>query len=372
MAGIFLVFTRKNLFLKDQAVSPDQAKTENSLPINKTEAKIESGLGNSPREEISPSSYEDLLSKIKSNDYCSLASSKFLTYSPDDVIKVIFQTPNEMNPDIDADRTSEYIISHILNSGKINPLAAVDTNDIIEFYRAIAFGGLLIPEEGTKKFLNYKTAEDILLSLETKDETNGAFPFFRAAVMLNEGATKEEIKPLLVKAMRAPKFENYLKYVAKRIMQRGFTNSALYVAGQSVTSSLRIINYMKVMDILKEMVSSGDTSFAQLALNFSKKLRTDHLPKGGRFDFFEWDILDYAFGELLNYRALKILNPGKNIPFAKGPTEFLTFYDEPIYKETFRINNGRGEPVCDQQKIDIYVANEKQIYSDYIRSLKQK
>jgi hypothetical protein len=322
---------------------------------------------------LSPSNNtaKDLRNAYKNGDVCEVMSwtGEEKPYAIDEQIKMYFSLPNPFSQNSELNRTSEYVLTNLINEEKIDPEAPVDTNNIIEFYRALVYGKLIDPSDGYESFVDYKKAEQILLALELKEPDNAAFPLFRAAVQLNEGASEESLRPLITKAMQAKFYDDFHTTIWRPVLQRSFQSSVSFVMSQMITHSARIVQVSKAMAIIKNLIISGDAQFAALAEAFAKKLKPVYMPQGGRFEFFEWDILNYAWGEVLNYNAKKILHPGENVPFAKKPTDLLTFRNEPIYKDTFPETSDGTPKKCDALKMQNYIKNEERIYTAYFGKL---
>lgn len=318
------------------------------------------------------SSYEELLKKLNSNDYCDL---NFEEYHQSDKVKALMQAPDIYVGNSKHDDTILLLFSGGALTKNQSNLAPVTSNDwLFEYYEALLLGDYISNfENDVSSKRDPEKAEKIFKHLEEKFPDNGVFPFVRAGLLKRLDADRNLIRQELIHAMDAPYFEPYIQLVASRLYQKGLSNTAYFFLSVDVYSKMAIPIFNESYNLLINYLDGENyDEFIKKAEAFAYKIRPAQIPPNGRWEFVEWDALRYSnYVRLLN-KILKVTAlPDDERPNLKKLKEVLN-YDVFMAESPFIVVWGADRKVCIKQMINNEVAAEGARYLDYIKKYGSK
>jgi len=294
----------KYFFIFIIAINAHSPILSTSLPLNKivniSKPILPLSKNNHAKLEIFSQKYNNFIALINSSDQCALIRAKTEDLLPlKDLVELILQVPDFLPPYMNSD---DRIFSSLLTAFTSETFedakdALSYTESIsIKFYRALLLSGLFMGiHESNESKLDLETSIDLLEELKISDPTNGAFPFFLAAVKKAANKTSIEVDHEIALALRATKFDVFTLGVTQRLWARGLRNPNYSELTKQILHNLKMPDYTASNRIMKEYLLRNADEHSH-AVSFGKLLMQRGL-KSKNKEFVYWIAVEYQIGK---------------------------------------------------------------------------
>ena len=277
-------------------------------------AKAQAEAGASANETSSPAQVEAfapaaaaLIELIREDRVCEVLQAES---SLDILVEALVAVPS--SPIGGSGGASDRVLLDAFRSFYSGRLSEANSSIETDFFNALLLAGLVDGAKSVKQ--DPREADRLLVDLSRRDRDNGAFPYFRAAVLRQLKEPKEAVRRELKEAFRAPRFDSFTTSLARAVREKAYASPSHFALAGLITYRMPVPNYIEPLKLVHWLVDEGDPETARLASAFARRLMDPALEIGGDYEFSHWSALEYAIGTSILARAWPQAYPGRPEP----------------------------------------------------------
>ncbi|AGH94510.1 hypothetical protein [Pseudobdellovibrio exovorus] len=346
--------------VEQNSLSPSQ----NSEPSNAEAPTDDSNFADAtiPQEEAT---FEELQQILKADDICAVVKKSFDWKVG---LALLTQTPAVITTDASTD---EFLMT-VLNDQKTKQLPA-EYEKILIFFEALDEAGLISSERRPKKPINFQKSSEQLESLQKLYPQNGAYPFFRAYVLQQLGASTAEVKAEFVKSFNATEFDTHINLIFRTLYEKALQNAVALHISLDVVSKYPYPDYVTPRNTLAKLIQEeSDIDFLKSADSFLKRIIQPALQLNGQYADYYWSPLEYAVAKSLLINTESKLKNGKLAEQLPRPNELYRRWADTMPEldiiEFEQMKRTSATEKCQRKNMDLYV----QDLQDHYRKFKDK
>jgi len=248
----------------------------------------------------------------------------------------------------------------------VNPDSQNVSSETLEFYNALLYSGLLYGVFSQQFDLD--RSNQLLMGLSRRNNGNGAFAYFDAAVLEKGSAPRPELKQKFLDAFSKPIFNTYYTSIGRRLREKGLANASYFLISIELASSMPVPNYDISYRLLKTFLHENESDFNQQAIAFAQRLMQPGLDAQGKGELYSWSALEYALGVNIMKDAWKGAYPEKPLPEMKTYRDVMG--QVPMDQEFISALDGLNAGVCNRDKLDQIFPKEMNRLLKLFRQLK--
>jgi hypothetical protein len=227
---------------------------------------------------------------------------------PEDLVSVFLRLPDSRSyPEIETQVFESLVQENavgIMSASLLHPGASMS----VDFFAALAMGGLLegiAPPPGAD---NLSRAASLLEALSRGDPRNAAYPYFLAAVRARQESPRPEIQSVVSELFRGSGFDTgFEDFILDRVDGRALQGPSQYLLAQLVRARLPVPDFLTTQRLILREIDEGEWAVARDALRFAEILMSGTSSATG-------DLIRYGTGKGIYTAAYRRLNPGLALP----------------------------------------------------------
>lgn len=341
--------TSLSVFASTEYMSLEEKSKLKSSELAEVPVAVTSAGASVAEEELT---LEELQRILKSDDICAIVKKSM---SWELGLALLTQTPEV----IATDASTDAFLMAALRDNEAKQLP-IGYEKILLFFRALDDAGLIISEQGPKKAVNLSKANEQLESLQKLDPQNGAYPYFRASVLQQLGASSEEVKNEFLKSFQAAHFDTHMGLIYRLLYEKSLQNAVALHVGFETMSKYPFPDYLSPKNILEKLIEEEkDVNFLKLADSFLRRLVEPALRLNGQYADFYWIPLEYAIAKRLITKTEQKLNQGKSVTKLPSNTELYRRWTDTLPElDVVELEQMKQTPAtqdCPRRNMDIYL-----------------
>lgn len=330
---VFIIAIVAYLFASNSGKSePAESKSlqtiQNEKPIAKEDVSVRAPAGlKTPTQSVSKEKKsinavsEELRQIIANNDYCGFQKYDFRKHSKDDreyMLDFVFGTKNEDSGDDDKGWDLECF--HSKCRGQVGDFFGPDLSEATKFYNALYLGGLSMADDSDLSVEEFQRSYNMLLELTNKNPSNGAYPFFLAAIENKLKMPQEKIDEHIRMALLASEFELFYSKILRQMyikygLRNPLTNAVFFAAQDDYGPSLNLPTKLLNAFVKKH------SEFQDSAMQLGEKLMASFQNQNYQDQW--WETIPFSFGRSISKSAFEAKYPGRKLP----PKYAKSFWD---------------------------------------------